>query len=608
ISNALQPVCITECLKKPERRPVSVRSISVPLLPEAAASEAATEVSVKAAMEEGSRGWKPQERSRSRSGSQLAAPATAEQPEQQQGGQHHREATGSSSDAGIIGAAVSTLRGLGGKCTDVFCAGLWLGDSGPRPLRNTANSNLAAAGQAEPLRNANARRLLGAGTPQPSHSRTGERAVPGEAESRAVAGEAESRAVPGAKLRGRAVPVKLRARAVQQLKHEAAAVPGVKLRAEQCQVAAEGTSGGAAEPRCGQPTDRQQGGGGAALTGSDEASLAGSNTVWMAVFTSLSPRTPRGVRLAAVRPAAGARPLPMRGERAAQPAPLQAGDVRLGLRSGRRKGAELLRMVSESGEAGGAWSCGWRPRTRSWRELRAAYPEKIGSAWTRPSKNFRNCSQSAWSNAGCPPIPDRSSKQWSSRSSSKGNRQQEQQAARQQLGSHCKTRLRARRPARRVRYRTEPPDDVAGRADGGVGGDSAGGGSGDCRPGSHSRTATRVSQAAAAGAAAAEAARLRMQPRWQTATAVTAAALALMHRLGCCDAQNFPALTKTHDKLPSRGPAAVGCSALASVGNRCRLSSLGGPHAGPHKRLAAAARSRWQAWRCWSVELQFGSR
>uniref|UniRef100_A0A1I8JRX7 ANK_REP_REGION domain-containing protein n=1 Tax=Macrostomum lignano TaxID=282301 RepID=A0A1I8JRX7_9PLAT len=135
----------------------------------------------------------------------------------------------------------------------------------------------------------------------------------------------------------------------------------VKLRAEQCQVKLRASSARLqlkalrAVLRSRGAVSRQivsRAAEAAALTGSDEASLAGSNTVWDGVFTSLSPTdNRRGVRLAAVRPAAGARPLPMRGERAAQPAPLQAGDLRL-----EASDSEL-------------------------EELAAAYPEKIGSAW-----------------------------------------------------------------------------------------------------------------------------------------------------------------------------------------------------------------------------------
>ncbi|PAA47826.1 hypothetical protein BOX15_Mlig022849g4 [Macrostomum lignano] len=226
-----------------EEEPVSVRSISVPLLPEAAASEAATEVSVKAAME-GQRAAEAgsHRSSRSRSGSPVssAGNSRAASRSSSRAGSTTGSSTGSSSDAGIIGAAVSTLRGLRRQVHRRLLRRPLAWRLRARPLRNTANSNLAAAGQAEPLRNANARRLLGGRHGHSrSHSRTGEES--------------------SARLQLKALRAVLRSRGAVSRQ--------IVSRAAEA----------------------------AALTGSDEASLAGSNTVWDGVFTSLSPTDTGGV-------------------------------------------------------------------------------------------------------------------------------------------------------------------------------------------------------------------------------------------------------------------------------------------------------------------------
>uniref|UniRef100_A0A1I8G855 DUSP domain-containing protein n=1 Tax=Macrostomum lignano TaxID=282301 RepID=A0A1I8G855_9PLAT len=337
-----------------------------------------------------------------------------------------------------------------------------------RPLRNTANSNLAAAGQAEPLRNANARRLLGGRHGHSrSHSRTGEES--------------------SARLQLKALRAVLRSRGAVSRQ--------IVSRAAEA----------------------------AALTGSDEASLAGSNTVWDGVFTSLSPTDTGGVFGSLLFVLLLALGLFLCAE-SAQP----------NLHRSKQEMfvwafVQLLRMVSEL-EKLAALELRLEASDSELEELAAAYPEKIGSAWKLQPVRLEQRRLPA--NTG-------QKQQAVEQQEQQGNRQQEQQQLASNSEAIVKTPPPGSRPARRVRYRTEPPDDVAGRADGGVGGDSAGGGSGDCRPGSHSRTATRVSQAAAAGAAAAEAARLRMQPRWQTATAVTAAALALMPPTGVLRSGNL---------------------------------------------------------------------
>uniref|UniRef100_A0A1I8JNM1 J domain-containing protein n=1 Tax=Macrostomum lignano TaxID=282301 RepID=A0A1I8JNM1_9PLAT len=216
------------------------------------------------------------------------------------------------------------------------------------------------------------------------------KSVPGEAESEQVpdASEAESRAVPAerelqVKLRAEQCQVKLRAEQRQ-----------VKLRSRsQCQqcrklnpplsklckpVAAEGTSGGAAEPRCGQPTDRQQGGGGGGPDRQRRGSLAGSkHRLGWRVHQPEPHGHRRGVRLAAVRPAAGARPLPMRERRAAQPARAPSRRCSSG------PSFQLLRMVSEL-EKLAALELRLEASDSELEELAAAYPRRSAApGWRR---------------------------------------------------------------------------------------------------------------------------------------------------------------------------------------------------------------------------------
>uniref|UniRef100_A0A1I8FJR4 FHA domain-containing protein n=1 Tax=Macrostomum lignano TaxID=282301 RepID=A0A1I8FJR4_9PLAT len=287
------------------------------------------------------------------------------------------------------------------------------------------------------------------------------------------------------KLRAEAVQVKLRASSGQ-----------VKLRAEQCQVKLRAEQcRGEAESRAvpGEAESR-------AVQG-DEAVASRSNTVWDGVFTSLSPRTPAGVRLAAVRPAAGAR-LFLCAERAAQPnlhRSKQEMFVWAFVQERRRAG---LRMVSEL-EKLAALELRLEASDSELEELRGGVPGERSAA----------------------PGPSRTSETAAmEQQEQQGNRQGRSKQAAVASNSEAIVKPRpASRPARRVRYRTEPPDDVAGRRRRRSGWRLGRRRQRDCRPGSHSRTPRESRRRLPPALLRAEAARLRMQPRW--ADAATASTL-----------------------------------------------------------------------------------
>uniref|UniRef100_A0A1I8JMA7 Peptidase_M1 domain-containing protein n=1 Tax=Macrostomum lignano TaxID=282301 RepID=A0A1I8JMA7_9PLAT len=376
--------------------------------------------------------------------------------------------------------------------------------------------------EAEPLRNANARRLLGGRHGHSrSHSRTGEESSAREQ----CQVKAESREQCQVKLRAEQCQVKLRAEQCQvKLRAEQCQV---KLRAEQCQVAAEGTSGGAAEPRCGQPTDRQQGGGGG---GPDRQRRGLASRKQHRLGWRVHQPEPHGHR------------------RGCSGSLLFVLLLALGLFLCAESAQPNLHRSKQEMFVWAFVQLRLEASDSELEELAAAYPEKIGSAWTRPSKELQKLQPVRLEQRRLP--ANTGQKQQAVEQEQQGNRQQEQQQLASNSEAIVKPRLRGSRPPgesataqsllttslvarrrsgcrRRCCCRSREAADAAEMADGD---------GGDC--GSFGTDATD----------------------WGAA--------------------NFPALTKTHDKLPSRGPAAGGLLRTCLGWQSLPPEQLGGPHAG----------------------------
>uniref|UniRef100_A0A1I8F119 Ion_trans domain-containing protein n=1 Tax=Macrostomum lignano TaxID=282301 RepID=A0A1I8F119_9PLAT len=414
-----------------------------------------------------------------------------------------------------------------------------------RPLRNTANSNLAAAGQAEPLRNANARRLLGGRHGHSrSHSRTGEES--------------------SARLQLKALRAVLRSRGAVSRQ--------IVSRAAEA----------------------------AALTGSDEASLAGSNTVWDGVFTSLSPTDTGGVfgsllfvlllALGLFLCAESAQPNLHRSKQEMfvwafvqtvssvilNYASFLGAICMLAVFQWRRARArhqrrlqlrlqrEWMRHVREL-EKLAALELRLEASDSELEELAAAYPEKIGSAWKLQPVRLEQRRLPA--NTG-------QKQQAVEQQEQQGNRQQEQQQLASNSEAIVKPRLRARgRPgesataqsllttslvAPTAEWVATRPEEAAARQPQPHGHESLAGG---CRR----RCCCRSREAA-------DAAEMADGDGGDCGSFGTDAT--------DWGAANFPALTKTHDKLPSRGPAAGGLLRTCLGWQSLPPEQLGGPHAG----------------------------
>uniref|UniRef100_A0A1I8G669 ERAP1_C domain-containing protein n=2 Tax=Macrostomum lignano TaxID=282301 RepID=A0A1I8G669_9PLAT len=350
--------------------------------------------------------------------------------------------------------------------------------------------------EAEPLRNANARRLLGGRHGHSrSHSRTGEES--------------------SARLQLKALRAVLRSRGAVSRQ--------IVSRAAEA----------------------------AALTGSDEASLAGSNTVWDGVFTSLSPTDTGGVFGSLLFVLLLALGLFLCAE-SAQP-------------NLHRSKQEMFVWAFVQLEKLAALELRLEASDSELEELAAAYPEKIGSAWKLQPVRLEQRRLPA--NTG-------QKQQAVEQQEQQGNRQQEQQQLASNSEAIVKPRLRARgRPgesataqsllttslvAPTAEWVATRPEEAAARQPQPHGHESLAGG---CRR----RCCCRSREAA-------DAAEMADGDGGDCGSFGTDAT--------DWGAANFPALTKTHDKLPSRGPAAGGLLRTCLGWQSLPPEQLGGPHAG----------------------------